>query len=72
MSKVQALRSQSLITNWSAYLACCKIKVIFLIMFTALVGMLLSVDGLPPVANTFWGLIGIGMAAGCDWRIGAA
>ncbi len=63
MSKVQALDSQSLITNWSAYLACCKIKVIFLIMFTALVGMLLSVDGLPPLSNIFWGLIGIGMAA---------
>jgi len=63
MSKVQALDSQSLITNWSAYLACCKIKVIFLIMFTALVGMLLSVDGLPPLSNAFWGLIGIGMAA---------
>lgn len=63
MPKAHMLGQQSFITNWSAYLACCKIKVIMLIMFTALVGMLLSVDGLPPLSNTFWGLIGIGMAA---------
>jgi protoheme IX farnesyltransferase len=63
MSKVQTMGSQSFINNWSAYLACCKLKVIFLIMFTALVGMLLSVDGIPPLYKVFWGLLGIGLAA---------
>ena len=63
MSKVQTMGSQSFIDNWSAYLACCKLKVIFLIMFTALVGMLLSVDGIPPLSKVFWGLLGIGLAA---------
>ncbi len=63
MSKVQTMGSQSFIDNWSAYLACCKLKVIFLIMFTALVGMLLSVDGIPPLSQGFWRLLGIGLAA---------
>ena len=63
MSKAQLLGEQSFITNWPTYLACCKLKVIALIVFTALVGMLLSVDGLPPLSNTFWGLLGIGLAA---------
>jgi protoheme IX farnesyltransferase len=63
MSKAQLLGEQSFITNWPAYLACCKLKVIALIVFTALVGMLMSVDGLPPLSNVFWGLLGIGLAA---------
>jgi protoheme IX farnesyltransferase len=63
MSKVQTMGPQSFIINWRAYLACCKLKVIFLIMFTALVGMLLSVDGMPPLSKVFWGLLGIGLAA---------
>ena len=63
MLKTEAVNSQSFIYNWSAYLACCKLKVIALIMFTALVGMLLSVQGIPPLANVFWGLLGIGLAA---------
>jgi protoheme IX farnesyltransferase len=63
MSKSETLGEQSFITNWSAYLACCKLKVVALIVFTALVGMLLSIDGFPPVDKVFWGLIGIGLAA---------
>ncbi len=63
MPRAQLLSEQSFITNWSTYLACCKLKVIALIVFTALVGMLLSVDGLPPLSNAFWGLLGIGLAA---------
>lgn len=63
MPKTTTLGEQSFITNWSAYLACCKLKVIALIMFTALVGMLLSIDGIPPLSRMFWGLIGIGLAA---------
>jgi len=63
MPKAQSFNNQSLLTNWSDYLDCCKLKVVGLIMFTALVGMLLSVDGLPPLDKVFWGLIGIGLAA---------
>ncbi len=54
---------QSFIRNWSEYLDCCKLKVVALIMFTALVGMLLSVEGMVPTIKAFWGLIGIGLAA---------
>ena len=53
MSKAQSFSDQSFLTNWSDYLDCCKLKVVGLIMFTALVGMLLSVDGLPPLDKVF-------------------
>ncbi|MGI9311585.1 MAG: UbiA family prenyltransferase, partial [bacterium] len=47
-----------------AYWELCKPKVVALILFTALVGMLLATDGwLPPFHAWFWGLIGIGLAA---------
>ena len=46
------------------YLELTKPKVVLLIVFTALVGMLLSVDeGLPPLMTMFYGLLGIGFAA---------
>ena len=50
-------------TLWREYLALCKPKVVMLIVFTALVGMGLSVDGAVPFAAWFWGLLGIGLAA---------
>ncbi len=49
--------------HWQQYLALCKPKVVLLILFTALVGMFLSTDGLVPFNAWFWGLIGIGLAA---------
>lgn len=49
--------------HWQAYLALCKPKVVVLILFTALVGMVLSTDGWIPFTLWFWGLIGIGLAA---------
>lgn len=49
--------------TWRDYLALCKPKVVALILFTALVGMVLSTDGIPPFAAWFWGLVGIGLAA---------
>ena len=49
--------------NWREYLELCKPKVVVLILFTALVGMFLSTEGLVPFNAWFWGLIGIGMAA---------
>lgn len=63
MPSSQIYPSQSFLTNWSDYLACCKLKVVALILFTALVGMLLSVDGMIPLDKAFWGLFGIGFAA---------
>jgi protoheme IX farnesyltransferase len=51
------------LSNWRAYLALCKPKVVALIVFTALVGMLLATPGLPPLDDLIFGLIGIGLAA---------
>ena len=48
---------------WREYLQLCKPKVVLLILFTALVGMFLSTDGLVPFNAWFWGLSGIGLAA---------
>lgn len=62
MSDGLQLKDQSFITNWRAYLACCKLKVVALIVFTAVVGMMLSVDGMVPLDLAFWGLLGIGLA----------
>lgn len=45
------------------YLGLCKLKVVFLILFTAFVGMLLSSQGLVPLQPFVFGLIGIGLAS---------
>ncbi len=50
-------------TIWRKYLALCKPKVVALIMFTALVGMLLADAGFPSFQILFFGLIGIGLCA---------
>ncbi|MCB1584882.1 MAG: heme o synthase [Xanthomonadales bacterium] len=51
-------------SKFSQFLELTKPKVVLLIVFTAFVGMLLSVDkGLPPVVTMIYGLIGIGFAA---------
>jgi protoheme IX farnesyltransferase len=50
-------------TNFQAYYECCKPKVVYLILFTAFVGMLLSTPGMIPLDKAFWGLSGIGLAA---------
>ena len=49
--------------NFRAYYECCKPKVVYLILFTAFVGMLLSTPGMIPLDKMVWGLIGIGLAA---------
>lgn len=41
----------------------CKPRVVFLIVFTAVVGMFLSTPGLVPVSALIWGTLGIGLAA---------
>lgn len=55
--------------NWKAYLCLCKLKVVSLIVFTALVGMLLATPNTVPLATLFWGLLGIGLGAACGAAI---
>ena len=49
--------------SWKNYLELCKPNVVALIVFTAIVGMLLAVPGMPPMNNFIYGTIGIGLAA---------
>ncbi|RME35507.1 MAG: protoheme IX farnesyltransferase [Gammaproteobacteria bacterium] len=50
--------------GWRPYLQLCKLKVVALIVFTALVGMLLAGEpGEMDLARVFFGLVGIGLAA---------
>ncbi|MEM7467070.1 MAG: heme o synthase [Pseudomonadota bacterium] len=49
--------------TWRDYLALCKPRVVALILFTAIVGMLLSTPGLIPLDIFVFGTLGIGLAA---------
>lgn len=49
--------------RWRDYLGVCKLKVVALIVFTALVGMFLAVPGMVPWQPLIFGTLGIGMAA---------
>jgi len=49
--------------SWKNYLALCKPRVVALIVFTVIVGMLLATPGLPPLDKFFYGAIGIALAA---------
>jgi len=49
--------------TWKNYLQLCKPRVVALIVFTAIVGMLLAVPGWPPLGNFVFGTLGIGLAA---------
>lgn len=55
--------------NWKAYLGLCKLKVVSLIVFTAMVGMLLSTHDAVPLTTLLWGLLGIGLGASCGAAI---
>lgn len=61
MQAVEALKSAE--SGWRDYYECCKPKVVYLILFTAFVGMLLSTQGMVPLDKAFFGLLGIGLAA---------
>lgn len=56
------LSPQSTIT-WRQYLELCKPKVVLLIVFTAIVGMLLSSPTMIPLEVLIFGSLGIGLAA---------
>jgi heme o synthase len=49
--------------TWRDYYELGKPRVVFLIVFTAVVGMLLATPGLPPVSALVFGTLGIGLAA---------
>ncbi len=49
--------------NWRSYLALCKPKVVALIVFTAIVGMLLAVPGAVPLQPFVLGTLGITLAS---------
>ena len=49
--------------SWTQYYNLTKPKVVFLIVFTAMVGMLLAADGAVSLDIFFFGLLGIGLAA---------
>ena len=51
--------------HWRLYLALTKPRVVALIVFTAIVGTLMSTPGLPPLAALLWGNLGIALASGC-------
>ncbi len=49
--------------QWRDYLGVCKLKVVALIVFTAVVGMFLATPGFVPLQALIFGTLGIGMAA---------
>ncbi len=60
-SEISLAKSQDL--AWRRYYDLTKPKVVALILFTALVGMLLSTPGMVPVQPLVFGLVGIGLAS---------
>lgn len=50
-------------TTWSQYYKLTKPKVVYLIVFTAMVGMLLAIEGAVPLDTFVFGLLGVGLAA---------
>jgi len=50
--------------GWRDYLELCKPKVVALIVFTAVVGMLLAAPGMVPLDVLIFGTLGIGLASG--------
>lgn len=59
----QMLASPAERANWRQYLKLCKPKVVLLIIFTSLVGMLLATDSFPSWQVLIVGNLGIGLAA---------
>jgi len=49
--------------SWKNYLELCKPKVVALLVFTANVGMLLAVPGMPPMDTFIYATLGIGLAS---------
>ena len=50
-------------SRWRPYWALCKPRVLREIVYATVVGIFLSVPGLPPLALAFWAIVGITLAA---------
>jgi protoheme IX farnesyltransferase len=59
----QARQRAAAFHGWREYLALCKPRVVSLIVFTAVIGMFLSTDGMVPISVLLFGTVGIGLAA---------
>jgi len=57
------MSSPSTVLSWKNYLTLCKPNVVAEMLFTAIVGMLLAVPGMPPVALVIYSALGIALAA---------
>ncbi|MGR9099920.1 MAG: heme o synthase, partial [Gammaproteobacteria bacterium] len=57
------MSQMSIALSWRNYLELCKPKVVALIVFTAMVGMLLAVPGMPDIGRFIYGSLGIALAA---------
>jgi protoheme IX farnesyltransferase len=57
------MTSESPRASWKSYLELCKPKVVALIVFTAIAGMLLAVPGVPPIGLFIYSSLGIALAA---------
>ncbi|WP_150047854.1 MULTISPECIES: heme o synthase [Methylomonas] len=57
------MTDKSVTLSWRNYYELCKPRVVALIVFTAIVGMLLAVPGFPPLGNFVYGTLGIALAA---------
>ena len=55
--------TESYFTNWEKYLVLCKPRVVLLIVFTSIVGMLLATPSFPALKTVFFATLGIGLAA---------
>jgi heme o synthase len=62
---VESTTAASEIPTWRHYCELTKPKVVMLIVFTAVVGTMLSSPGLPPLPALIWGNLGIALAAAC-------
>ncbi len=62
-SVIEADRRAVALPAWREYLALCKPRVVSLIVFTAVIGMFLSTDGMVPLAALLFGTAGIALAA---------
>ncbi|MEL7312557.1 MAG: heme o synthase [Pseudomonadota bacterium] len=63
MSKAEAEVASLLRASWRDYYELTKPRVVMLIVFTAVVGMLLAVPGIPPLDLVVFGTLGIGLAS---------
>ena len=55
--------SKSSVLSWKNYYTLCKPNVVAEMLFTAVVGMLLAVPGMPPIGPFIFGTVGIALAA---------